>query len=383
MILITRPLSKIRTVILTALRAQKRFSFWIDFSVLVGLIVLAYTALQVWGWGCVWRWLTEEESNSAAIRNVGLIIAGALGLRIAVWRSRVAEKQVETARRGFLNERYQKGAEMFGDSRLSVRLGGIYALRRLANEAPEEYHLEIVNLFSSFVRRPGNFDGLELERVIDSQIASDPIDPLRLRQDVQDVMVAVCTRSDKGKALEERDRNFILDLSGAQLRGLNLRSSGSVDISGALMNRVDLNGVWLGGANLSKVICRRGGDFGDTIFIGANLSGAVLSKSNLVGARFIGTNEQTTDMSGVDFSCSNLTNAKMWNTNLTGVQFRGANISGVVFSKDRALAASGLTSTSFVGAVINYSNPPDVRGVIDENTNQQLAYDRELVKWID
>ncbi len=383
MILITRLLSKDRTVVLTVLRAKKRLSFWIDFSVLVGLIVFAFAAWQVWGWGCVWRWLTEEESNSAAIRNVGLIVAGALGLRIAVWRSRVAEKQVETARRGLLNERYQKGAEMFGDSRLSVRLGGIYALRRLANEAPEEYHLEIVNLFSSFVRRPGNFDGLELEGVIDAQTTSDPIDPLRLRQDVQDVMVAVCTRSDQGKALEQRDRDFILDLNGAQLRGLNMRSSGSVDISGALMNRVDLNGVWLGGANLSKVICRRGGDFGDTIFFGANLSEAVLSNSNFVSARFVGTNEQITNLSGVNFSCSDLTDAKMWNTDLTGVRFDGANISGVKFSKDGVLAANGLTSTSFIEAVIKRSNPPDVRGVIDENTNQQLAYDRELVKWID
>ena len=108
-----------------------------------------------------WGWLSDGESSSTTIRNLSLVIAAIIGLPLAIWRSIVAERQAdaaqrqsETARRGLLNERYQKGAEMFGSGRLSVRLGGVYALALLAREHPGDYHLEIVSLFCAFVRNP-------------------------------------------------------------------------------------------------------------------------------------------------------------------------------------------------------------------------------------
>ena len=71
------------------------------------------------------------------------MIAGIIGFPIAIWRSIVAsrqaaatQKQSETAQHSLLNERYQKGAEMLGSDLLSVRMGGIYALQRLADDHP-------------------------------------------------------------------------------------------------------------------------------------------------------------------------------------------------------------------------------------------------------
>ena len=65
---------------------------------------------------------------------------------LAIWRSTVAERQSATAQQGLLNERYQKGAEMLGSDVLSVRLGGIYALERLAAEDPNQYHILVMKL---------------------------------------------------------------------------------------------------------------------------------------------------------------------------------------------------------------------------------------------
>ena len=62
----------------------------------------------------------------------------------------MAERQADTARLSLLNERYLKGAEMLGSEVLSVRLGGIYALQRLAEEHPGHYHLQVMNLFCAF-----------------------------------------------------------------------------------------------------------------------------------------------------------------------------------------------------------------------------------------
>ena len=53
-----------------------------------------------------------------------------------------------------LNERYQKSADMLGSNVLAVRMGGIYALQQLAHDHAGTYHLQIMNLFCAFVRRP-------------------------------------------------------------------------------------------------------------------------------------------------------------------------------------------------------------------------------------
>ena len=102
-----------------------------------------------------------QESHATTIRNLGFVIGGAIALMFAIWRGIVAQnqseashRQAETAQRGLLNERYQTGAEMLGNSVLSVRIGGIYALRRLAEEHPEEYRVQISHLFCAFVRHP-------------------------------------------------------------------------------------------------------------------------------------------------------------------------------------------------------------------------------------
>ena len=122
-----------------------------------------------------WNWLRsgaeEQEPNSTTIRNAGIVIAGFFALGFALWRGLVAERQAaaaqrqaetaerqaetalrqtetaqrqvetaqrqaETAQQGLLNERYQRGAEMLGHEVLAVRLGGIYALQRLARGTP-------------------------------------------------------------------------------------------------------------------------------------------------------------------------------------------------------------------------------------------------------
>ena len=106
-------------------------------------------------------WLSDNESGSTTIRNLFLVVAALIALPLATWRSFVAERQANAAQKnsqiaqiGLLNERYQKGAEMLGSDVLSVRLGGIYALRRLAEEHPEEYHVQIMRLFCAYVRHP-------------------------------------------------------------------------------------------------------------------------------------------------------------------------------------------------------------------------------------
>ena len=131
------------------------------FTVLATLIVAAGLALTL----CFWDWLHSgtpvDVSNSTTLRNVGLLLGGVLALVFAVWRSLVAERQSLTAQRqadiaqqSLLNERYERGAEMLGSNVLAVRMGGIYALTRLAEDYPEQYSVQIMELFCAFARNP-------------------------------------------------------------------------------------------------------------------------------------------------------------------------------------------------------------------------------------
>ena len=106
------------------------------------MVLVLSTWLLVWrvdGWDSVWMWLGERsvsrESKSTTIRNVGLLLAGFVAIWFALWRSRVASRQANTAHHSLLNERYQKAVDMLGSDQMSVRLGGIYALQALIKKS--------------------------------------------------------------------------------------------------------------------------------------------------------------------------------------------------------------------------------------------------------
>ena len=118
---------------LVFLRPIPRVTSWDGFWWIAAIVaVLVIGVLLPW---CFWDELgNDEESLSATIRNLGLLIGGIIAMLLAVWRSKVAERQANTAQQRLLNERHERGAEMLGSRVLSVRLGGIYALEHLAAE---------------------------------------------------------------------------------------------------------------------------------------------------------------------------------------------------------------------------------------------------------
>ncbi len=231
--------------------------FWVTLAMVVLLAVSGLLSVVFWDW------LTAGESGSTTIRNIGLVIAGLVALPLAVWRSLVAERQADTAQQSLLNERYQRGAEMLGNEVLSVRMGGIYALQRLAEEHPEQYHIQVMRLFCSFVRQPTKGEGIKAR--------SGTEEAPRRRQDVQAVMAAIGSRQMRQLELE-RDANFKLDLRYADLSNLWLKD---VNLSDAKLWDVNLCIAMPFGANLSGAELWR-----------AHLSGAILDDTNLSGTKF-------------------------------------------------------------------------------------------------
>ena len=339
-------------------------------SVLFSVIAIVLLAAGIGATKLFWGWLHPDEptdvSNSETLRNVGLLIGGALAFVFAGWRAWVAERQANaaqaqvdtaqdqaaTAQQTLLNEQYQRSAEMLGDDGLSVRMGGIYALGRLAEEHPVDYHLQVMQLLCAFVRNPTNF-----KAPVSVSQALLYEDVPRLRDDIQAAVTAIGTRSQIGRQLEW-DNAFTLDLNGSYLV--------SADMRGAAFERADLRKTTLaygdlGGAGLSRVTLT------DADMQYAELSGAKLEYCDMVNVRLYGAIAQYTNFSGANLTGSVLVEADLRGSDFSearcfGIALNDADISGTDF---RRQSEKGSTDSSVVSNI--YTGP----------TNQQL----EQARW--
>ena len=315
-----------------------------------------------------WEWLSGGESGSTTIRNVALVLAGVVALPLAIWRSKVADRQAKTAEQGLLNERYQKGAEMLGSAVLAVRLAGIYALQNLAGEHPEDYHPQVMGLFCAFVRLPTRDQSLE-----SGQAEMPPGTLLGIRQDLESIMEAIGSR-DRERIAVERRAKFTLDLREADLSKVVISAADlsqakfqHANLSYAHFEKVDLTDAYLVGADLSHA------HFYDVNFTGTrlwsanlshamlqdaqmarrnlhnlNLTGANLDRANLskgifqyaiaanawfAHATLSRANFQRADLSRACLIRADLSGAKFLDANLTGADMSEANLSGGQFSK--------------------------------------------------
>ncbi len=308
------------------------------------------------------------ESGSTTIRNIGLVIAGLIALPLAIWRSMVAQKQADVAQQSLLNERYQQGAEMLGSEVLSVRLGGIYALRNLAEEHPEQYHVQAMRLLCPFVRNPTKDAGVRTE-VNDSD--EDP----KPREDVQVALDAICACHEINTG-RDRVTQFWLDLRDADLGGAQL---GSVDMSVKFSLR---------GKTFAEFINsnQRGADFARARLHSArmfsaklpraNFSEAVLSRAHLSYADLSGARLQGADLSGAMLQGADLSGAMLRGANLSEAYLGEANLSGAELSNDEfpEFKARGLTQAQLDEAVAGPDNPPKLDGVLDAETGEPLVW---------
>ena len=320
-------------------------------------VVLAVAA--VIGLWAIWDWLQGDgESNGETLRNIALVLAAVIALPLALWRSLVAQRQADTAQRGLLNERYQKGAEMLGSSILSVRLGGIHALRSLAEEHPQQYAAQILRLFCAFARYPTG----DAEKEPDNEVKKRP------RADIQAVMEAIGAHD---KLLPGLDTE-ILDLRGADLANISLVDA---NLYGAKLSEANLCGVELYRVNLSQAT------LSDANLSQAVLSGANLYASNLERANLSGASLSRANFSYAYLNHADLSGAKLFYADLTCATLDHANLSEAVLSDTnltsaRLIGVKGITQIQLDMACADPRRPPKWwgSGIQNANTNKPLIW---------
>jgi hypothetical protein len=231
------------------------------------------------------------------------------------WRGqRLTQKgQEETQRlteQGQITERFTRAIEQLGatpddkSKNLELRLGGIYALERIAKES-EEDHWSIMEVLTAYVRQHARAPCPK---------ESEPREVPAPGPDIQAIMTVIRRRT-RSFGHGEPDP---LDLGDTNLSGVNLWRS---NLTGANLVRGNLLEANLTGANLVRVNLT-GADLS-----GADLSGADLSRANLTGAF----------LDGADLSRADLSRADLWRSNLTGADLSRANLTEAKHLKQEQL----------------------------------------------
>ena len=246
-----------------------------------------------------------------AIRTAGTIIVGtggAAALLLAARRQRSAEIALRQTDREQVTDLYTKAADQLGSDKAPVRLAGLYALERLAQDNPGQRQT-IVNVWCAYLRMP--FD------VADHR---EQVQEREVRNTAQRLLGAHARPGLGGpdSPVDTYWPGLELDLTGAALD--------EPDFTGCRVNTLSLANARVSG----RAKFGRAKVLGSADFVGAEFGGDVgfavatfVGDGNFIGARFGGD----VDFAGVNFGSDvyfNKTNFDL------GARFVGAEFRGVV-----------------------------------------------------
>lgn len=288
-----------------------------------------------------WHWLRgyvdgippdNLESPSTTIRNLALGLAGFIALVIALWRGWVANRQADIADQQLLNERYQRATEMLGSDIMSVRLGGVFQLERLAGENPERYHIPVSQSLCAFVREPPDPVGNPTPggRVPFSHVPAD----------ISAALDAIQSGDRRDRRFIEIRARYLPSLRGAKLTGASLIG---LELSGFVLDDADLTGAVLNGCDLTE----------------SSLWNVVLTNAELKGASLVGADLFLAQLDGADF---------------TDVDLAQAIVTGADFSDTGQNPARGLTQLQIGTASAEVGHEPDLEGVVDSISGKPLVW---------
>ena len=252
--------------------------------------------------------IRANTENNIRTASIGFLVAlGAAGSLVYTARTYALGRESQ------VTDRFTRAIEQLGNPSLGVRLGGLYALSRIARDSPQDAPA-VVAVMCQYARAesrrsvPSEQLLGSLRRRINFRRLPGSMDPesgvygMNIRADISVAVSEAASLSEKLPPLSLQLLGIRLD--GAHLSGI-IAHEASLDGSSlrqAVLIGSDLRQSWIRYAQLQG-----------TWFVEAKLQGAVFSYSRLEGA---------------DFRRSHLEGSMFYHANLTGVNFEGAYLAG-------------------------------------------------------
>ena len=291
--------------------------------------------------------LKAENGNLTTIAQIcgGLFLL--VGLCFTGWNALIARRNMEIAQRnmriaedGKITDRFSKAVEQLGNDKLEIRLGGIYALERIAIDS-EKDHPQVMEVLTAFVR-----DNSFLRK---NEVHVPLTQKEKLDTDIQAILSVIGRRNSDHIKIEK----WVIDLRNTHLTNAFLQEAdlAGAKLFGAKLFKANLAGADLTGAKLFEA------DIAGANLAGANLFGADLFKANLAGADLTGANLFGADLFGADLAGAKLFEAVLAGADLTGADLaRAKNLTIDQLSQVKTLySVKGLDST--LGAQLRKKHP--------------------------
>ena len=210
-----------------------------------------------------------------------------------------SRRQLNLAQQGQITERFTRAIDQLGSDHLDVRLGGIYALERIARDSPDD-HATIGEILTAYIRThapwPPTLPG--------QYAATAPMDQVpELKRRAPDVQACLTVLGRGGFAYQSPWIEGRIELH-------------AVDLRRAWLVKGSLERVWLQGANLAGAV-----------LVGVNLTRAALTDANLAEAQMIAC-----ELTRAELGYTNLEKASVGG-NLNAANLYGANLSGAELDK--------------------------------------------------
>ncbi|MDA0166010.1 pentapeptide repeat-containing protein [Solirubrobacter ginsenosidimutans] len=294
---------------------------------------------------------TKRAEETGRARTVVLaVLAGTLAAVGAYYTHR----NYQLTRQGQITERFTRAVDQLGNrDSMDVRLGGIYALERVARDSAYD-HGPIVEILTAFVRERTPIPD---EDVIENLIQMEPdVYPKPPEADVQAALTVLGRRKAAYDPPAPWRINFAgcylprAHLQGAQLQRADLSYTVLTDaklersvltnarLVGAKMYMTNLTDAKLTGVNLREAFANR------AVFASADLSEAVLAGGRFRGAEFVYAALRDAKLDDAD-----LEGASLSGSNLAGASLSGANLANASLTR-ADLSASHLDGARFGGA---------------------------------
>ena len=308
----------------------------------------------------------RRQGRHQTLNSVGIlfgVLFTAASLVATALSVRTTQNELSNGKEGQITDRYTKAVDQLGSAKLDIRLGGIYALERLATDSPRDDRT-VYDVLTAFIREhdPEPSAKIPERPATDIQAALTVTGRRKPRSDgftadLDEIRVhnaklvrARMSGADLSRAFLSDANLFGADLSRAFLNGADLTDA---NLSGANLSGANLSGANLTHANLTHA------NLTHAFLNGANLSHAFLSDAKLTGANLSDANLFDADLhdaflTGADLYHAYLPGAALFYANLTGANLSEANL------HDAYLSGANLSGANLTGANLNYAYLPGV-----------------------
>lgn len=213
-----------------------------------------------------------RSTEMSRIRTAELAMVGGM---VAVFGAFYTHRNFRLNHQGQITERFTRAVDQLGSDKTEIRVGGIYALQRIARESPID-HAPIMEILTGFLRDHARW---ARSSAIRPEQHGHAASARGVRADVQAALSVIAHRT--------------VDYDGAR----------PLDLAGVNLQRADFRDASLIGATLSS------SNLADADLSDTDLTGAGLAGSRLIGANLRRTALTNADLSGADLSRCDLTQA--------------------------------------------------------------------------